>query len=159
LTDAGTASKNRDAVDEGIRIFRAFLAASPSAPTAAYNLANALEGLTRMDPTPAPDWYRSTANLRAEARALLGGAAPLLRKAHRGLASQCLTNLGNALDRAFRWIEALESYFDALGIYPKNAVASGCAAEVLLRVAKTGPLGDPKHLSSIGFRHAWHAQQ
>jgi hypothetical protein len=152
LTEAGGSSHDEKAVKEGIAIFRAASASKPDDPMVAYNLANALAALAGIDGTKLPERYLQTAGLRLESRALYGSASKALRRKHPSLATQCLTNVGNALDYAFRWIEAFEVYVDALAIYPANGVASGAAAEVLLRVASTGRQRGSKHLRAAARR-------
>jgi hypothetical protein len=69
-----------------------------------------------------------------------------------------MTNLGNGLDAAYRWIEAFDAYQRALDLYPDNGVASGCAAEMLLRVSSVGVLGHRPHLADVAQRLAHHAK-
>jgi hypothetical protein len=96
-----------------------------------YNLANALVSRAQLDRTPGPDWFLKTAAIRRRARSLFGEAAQIGGPSDPGLASQMLTNLGNGLDDAYRWVEAYECYQAALTLYPSNGVAAGCAARVL----------------------------
>jgi tetratricopeptide (TPR) repeat protein len=159
LTEAGSASKNKKAVEEGTEIFRIALAAKPDDPMVAYNLANALSALAKLDGTKHPQSYLQTAGLRLESRALYGSAAMAFRKKSPKMATQCLTNVGNALDHAFRWIEAFEAYVEALSLYPENGVASGAAAEVLLRVSRTGRRRGSEHLRAVALRLAGHSQK
>ncbi len=70
-----------------------------------------------------------------------------------------MTNLGNSLDAAHRWIEAYECYQSALDMFPKNGVASGCAARVLLRVASIGNLRHSEHLADVALKLAHHSKE
>lgn len=158
LAEAGRAAKDKQAIADGLAIFRKALAGKPDDPMAAYNLANALGALAVLDQTKLPERYLQTAALRLESRALYGSSAKALRKKHAEIATQCLTNVANALDYAFRWIEAFEAYADALAIYPENGVASGAAAEVLLRVSRTGRQRGAEHLRTEALRLARHSQ-
>ncbi len=159
LAEAGGASNDKRPIEEAIAIFRAALARKPDDPMVAYNLANALGTLARLDKTDLPKRYLQTSALRLESRALYGSAAKALRKKHARTATQCLTNVGSALDYAFRWIEAFEAYTDALAVYPENGVASGAAAQVLFRVSQTGRQRGSEHLRAAALRLAWHSQQ
>jgi hypothetical protein len=159
LVDAGKASCDSSALADGISMLRAILAEAPHAPVTAYNLANALDGIARLDQTARPLWYVQTAQVRAESRALLGASAALLAKGRKLSASRCLSNLAGGLDLSYRWIEAFETFTEALHIYPDNGVASGSAARLLFRVAREGPVVARRHFLSVARRYAWHAQQ
>jgi len=69
-----------------------------------------------------------------------------------------LTNLGNVLDSAHRWIEAYECYREALIVYPQNGTASGNAAQLLNRIAPNDTLGHQTHLIELAQHHAQHAK-
>lgn len=159
LCDAGTAARDLEAVDEASRIFERLIEGKSEVSTLKYNLANTLESRARLDGTSAPDWWLNTAILRRRARSLLGEAAKLTRCDDAALASQMLTNLGNGLDSAHRWVEAYECYQAALGLHPPNGVAAGCAARVLGRVASRGLLGHEEHLLEVSARLAHRAKE
>lgn len=158
LCDGGAAVRDVTAVEEAVDIFSRIHDRLPKNGGIAYNLANALEADARLDTTPAPNWYLKTADRRRRARALLGQAANLLEEKDPVLASRAMTNLGNSLDAAYRWIEAFEAYQRALELYPSNGVASGCAAQMLFRVSSAPVLGHNAHLRDVAGRLAHHAQ-
>lgn len=158
LCDAGRVMGDVGAVDEATRIFSDLRERLPDNGGISYNLANALASRAQLDPAELPDWYLATGSVRREARALFAEAASKLEPTNPPLASQALTNLGHALDAAFRWIEAFDAYQQALEIYPQNGVASGSAAEMLLRVTSGVVLGHKRHLVDVARRLAYHAQ-
>jgi hypothetical protein len=159
LCDAGGAARDIAAVAESSRIFTRLVEALPAEGGMKYNLANALVNQAQLDGTPAPDWWLKTASLRRRARSLFGEAAKLTEGSDAELASQMLTNLGNGLDSAHRWVEAYECYQKALTLCPSNGVAAGCAARVLQRVASLGLLGHEEHLMEGATRLAHRAKE
>ncbi len=158
LCDAGAAARDVASVAEATDVFSRLHGRFPDNGGLAYNLANALVVQAKLDGTPTPDWYLHTADRRSRARVLYGQAANCLGHDDPALASQAMTNLGNSLDGAHRWIEAFEAYQEALKIYPQNGVASGCAARVLFRVSSTAILGHKPHLIDVALRLAHHAK-
>lgn len=159
LCDAGAATRDSAAVNEAVDIFFRLRDGFPQKGGLAYNLANALDASARLDKTKRPDWFLVTADVRRQGRAHLGQAADAMGRDDTAVASQVLTNLGNSLDAAYRWIEAFESYQRALELYPDNGVASGCAAEMLFRVSTEGVLGHQPHLADVAQRLAHHAKR
>jgi LA2681-like HEPN len=69
------------------------------------------------------------------------------------LATQAFTNLGNALDRSYRWSEAFDAYVEALAFDRTNGVAAMAAAEMLLRCGSRG-IGNPEALRRVAMRYA-----
>lgn len=157
LCDAGVHVKDLAAIEEAVSIFEQLRQLVPESGGLAYNLANALSGQAISDRPDLSDWYLRTAARRHRARSMFGKAAQLL-ESEDALASQAMVNLGNSLDSAHRWIEAFESYEMARNLRPKNGVASGCAAEMLFRVAQWAPHGHQAHLADLAQRLAHHAQ-
>ncbi len=158
LVDGGRAASDQSAVAEGAKLF-ADAYARDQHPGTAYNLANAFSALARFDAYDGPAWYLRTAAQRSDSRALFATAAEGLRDRDPLLASRALTNLGNALDVSHRWIEAYEAYRSALDIFPNNGVASGCAAQVLFRIASLELVGHEPHMLFLARRLAHHAQE
>jgi tetratricopeptide (TPR) repeat protein len=158
LCDAGAAIRDSVAVAEAAEIFARLRDQFPENGGLAYNLANALAASATLDRTSRPDWYLVTADARRRGRAHLGQAAEAIGRDDSALASQAMTNLGNSLDAAYRWIEAFEAYQRALELYPENGVASGCAAEMLFRISADGVLGHRPHLADVAKRLAQHAK-
>jgi tetratricopeptide (TPR) repeat protein len=159
LCDAGERAKDAAAVDEAIAIFSELRADASDKGRLTYNLANAVASRAQLDEPKGPDWYLRTAGERRRARALYGEAAVSLQDQDLRLASQAMTNLGNSLDTAYRWIEAFDRYQAALNLFPQNGVAAGCASRVLGRVASTGLLGHRPHLLDVASRLADHAKR
>jgi hypothetical protein len=124
LTEAGRAARDSPAIEDGIAIFRKLLASKPDDPMVAYNLANALGALASLDQTKLPDRYLETAALRLESRALYGSSAKSLRRKDARIATQCLTNVGHALDYSFRWIEAFARSWPhgSLHLHPRKCL-------------------------------------
>jgi len=158
LADAGDATHDRGAVEEAMRLFRDRWEGHRE-PATAYNLANTLGALARMERFDGPDWYARTAMLRRDARALFVEAARRRAFEHARQVSQAYTNLGNALDAAFRWVEAYDAYQAALAVDPDHGVASGCAAQLVNRLADEDLFGHRPHLLAVAARLAYHAQQ
>src|SRR6185312_1409704 len=159
LCDAGAAVRDSAAVGEAVEIFSRLREQFPKNSGLAYNLANALDATARLDKTKRPDWYLATADVRRRGRAHLGQAAEAMGRDDRAMSSQVMTNLGNSLDAAYRWIEAFDAYQRARELYPDNGVASGCAAEMLLRVSRDGVLRHRPHLADVAQRLAHHAKE
>lgn len=123
LVDAGQLVGDYEAVRRGSDLFEEILAshrANDEIPPAelTYNLANGLDSLSLIDRTPTPGWYLATHPVRLRARRLywdsfLAASKPALRL-------QALTNLGNSLSRAHRWIEAYDCYSRACKIDSAN---------------------------------------
>lgn len=119
-------------------------------PILAYNKANALIDKADACSVKRPDWYLCTADLRRDARRLFQQAAGASSSADvRGRAT---TNLGNSLYQANRWVEAYDSYCDALKYDPTNAVASLMAAKVLKRCINRR-IGNQKVLQCVAAKH------
>lgn len=156
LCDGGFAIADTSAVDEAIEIFDKFLPLDTALP---YNLANALARRAQLDKPYGLDWYLRTATIRSRARALNWIAANQLEDEDPQFASQVMTNLGNALDAAHRWLEAFECYEQALRLYPRNGVASGNAARALFRVAQNDTFEHQPHLFDIALQFAQHCKE
>lgn len=159
LCDAGMRAKDASAVEDAIAIFSELRADVPDKGSLTYNLANAVVSRAQLDETKGPDWFLRTAGERRRARALYGEAAVSPQGQDPQLASQAMTNLGNALDAAHRWIEAFDRYQAALDLFPQNGVAAGCASRVLARVASRALLGHRPHLLDVAARLADHAKR
>jgi tetratricopeptide (TPR) repeat protein len=159
LCDAGAVVADPDAVDEAIQIFTELLGDYPDHRGLPYNLANALAIRAQLDLPHDLDWYLRTSGSRTRARALNWQAASTLEDEDPLLASEALTNLGNALDAAHRWIEAYECYQGALRLYPSNGVASGNAARVLFRVGQRKVFGHEAHMVDVALRFAQHSKK
>lgn len=150
LIDAGIAGNDLPAVDEGVATLQRLLDSDPDRGDLKYNLANGLAAQADLVSYSGPEWYCETADLRRKAR-------HLYRFAEEGetgsfIASQSLTNLGNALIKAYRFVEAYDCYLSALKYDPSNGIALTGAAKILLRFANEGA-GDRDVLLGVAARH------
>lgn len=150
LIDAGSSAKNKQAIEEGIALFRKLVSESPEEAGFRYNLANGLLALADLQPYAGSTWYLDTASIRSEARSHLEKA--ISSKDNAPVISTAFANLGNALIRSHRWVEAYDAYTSALGYDRSNAIASTGAAKVLLRCAHRR-LGNRRILLSVAARH------
>jgi tetratricopeptide (TPR) repeat protein len=158
LCDAAIQAKDASAAEESVAIFSELHRVASDDGGLTYNLANALSRKAQLDEPKGADWYLRTAALRRTARLLYGESAKALQAKDARLASQVMTNLGTSLDAAHRWMEALEAYQAALALYPDNGIASGCAAEVVFRIARLEMFGHQLHLLDFAARLAHHAK-
>jgi tetratricopeptide (TPR) repeat protein len=150
LIDAGSSAKDKQAIQEGVALFRRLLSESPKDATLRYNLGNGLAALAEQYPSTTNTWYLDTKNIRRKARGLLQNA--ISAKDNAAVRSTAFTNLGNALLRAHRWVEAYDAYSSALKHDRTNSVASTGAAKILLRCVRRG-MGNKSILQSIAARH------
>jgi len=156
LVDAGTGASDRQAIEEGIALFRTLSAARPDEGHLHYNLGNGLAALADQEKYTGLGWYLSTAALRHEAR----------NEFHRAVSSpnpgdtvaMAFTNLGNSFSRAHRWVEAYDAYLSALSCDSSNSIASTGAAKILLRCIGRG-IGDKKILKGVAARHVERARK
>ncbi len=156
LIDAGIAGNDIRAVDEGVASLQRLLASDPNRGDLQYCLANGLAGKADLLPYSGPAWYCETADLRRKARHRYRFAAE--GEAGSFIASQALTNLGNALIKACRFVEAYDWYLSALRNDPSNGVALTGAAKVLLRFANKG-MGDRDVLLGVAAHHLRSARE
>jgi hypothetical protein len=134
LIDAGAAAADRAAIAEGVSIFRKLRAKDPRTLGFQYNLANGLSALARVKLRPGhadPNWYVASHAERREARRIFQVVAQ--KGNDRKLSAQALINLGNELDVAYRWVEAYDSWVEALAMDSSNNVAALSTALMLLR--------------------------
>jgi len=156
LIDAGSATGNRKAIEEGIALFESFRETDPEDAGSHYNLGNGLVALADLQPYQGFDWYLTTAEARRKARWLFQHAAS--RDTEGRILSRALTNLGNAFSRAHRWVEAYDAYGRVLEHDGKNGVALTGAAKILLRCIERG-IGNAKTLRCVAARHLSAARQ
>ena len=150
LIDAGSSAKDKQAIQEGVALFRRLLSESPKDAALHYNLGNGLAALAEQYPSTTNKWYLDTRNIRRKARGHLQKA--ISAKDNAAVRSTAFTNLGNALLRAHRWVEAYDAYSSALKHDRTNSVASTGAARILLRCLRRG-MGNGSILQSIAARH------
>ncbi|WP_145976245.1 LA2681 family HEPN domain-containing protein [Nitrospira moscoviensis] len=150
LIDGGIAANDVRAVDEGVNLLQRLLDSDPNRGDLQYSLANGLTGKADLRSYSGPAWYCDTADLRRKARRLYRFAEE--GEAGSFIASQALTNLGNALIKAYRSVEAYDCYLSALESDPTNGVALTGAAKILLRFANEGT-GNRDVLLGVAARH------
>ncbi len=131
LVDAGVVTRQQDAIEEGLELFRELHGIFPTV-NVAYNLANGIVAAVGNPPRDASwlDHQERTRTSRAEARQLYWrvvhdtDAEPSLR-------TQAWTNLANQFSNSYRLGEAHDSWLAALEIDPENGVAAISAARNL----------------------------
>lgn len=149
LVDGGAATRQQDAIEEGLKLFREVYAAVPDA-SVAYNLANALVSVVGTPPH-GPDWLdhqERTREQRAEARQLYWSVARD-ETATQELRTQAWTNVANQFSRSYRLGEAHDARLAALTIDPSNGVAAGSAARDLLWLFNQGGCSDLTRVEAI----------
>jgi phage terminase large subunit-like protein len=120
------------------------------ASISSYNQANKLIEKADICSVKKPDWYLSTADLRRKARHLFQKTAD--SSSSKEIKGRAITNLGNSLYKANRWVEAYDNYCKALESDPSNAVASMMAAKVLHRCIDRS-IGNKKVLQAVAAKH------
>lgn len=149
LVDGGAASRQRDAMEEGLLLYRELHKTHPNAEVE-YNIANALVAVVGR-PHNAPNWLdhqESTREQRAEARRLYWRVARD-KSAPSETRTQAWTNLANQLTNSYRLGEAHDARLAALAIDPKNGVAAGTAALDLLWLYEQGGCSDLTRVEAI----------
>lgn len=141
LIDGGSAVGDREAIGEGVNIAKELRDKYQNNYYIEYNLANGFSALANTTDVTRPDWYLATHELRLDARQLWNNVAKS-GKDDPEIASQAYTNLGNALSKSYRWVEAFDAYNDALSLDPVNGVAAAGAAEILKYCLEHG-IGEP----------------
>lgn len=150
LIDAGSRVRNKEAISEGVSILKVLVQEYPQRADLQYNLANGLIALADQEPFKGFDWFLATGAVRQEARSHFHKALSL--KGAEKIASVTLTNLGNALWKGHRWVEAYDSYIEALNYDATNGVAATGAVKILLGCRDRG-IGNPKILLCVAARH------
>src|SRR5258706_9540827 len=146
LVDAGVVAKDPAAVGRGVDIFRRLIGKDPSREDRLFSAANGLAAQADLTPFKGPDWYLQTDSLRREARMFFRAAA--MRSDRGEIRARAFTNLGNALLRGYRYLEAYDAYVQALDVDPSNAIASTGAARILLDFADRG-LGNARLMRAV----------
>jgi tetratricopeptide (TPR) repeat protein len=154
LIDAGACASDRQAIEEGVALFRGLSAIRPEEGALHYNLGNGLAALADQEKYTDLDWYLSTASLRHEARSEFQRAVSSPKPS---LAAVAWTNLGNSFSRAHRWVEAYDAYLRALSHDSSNSIASTGAAKILLRCVERG-IGEKRILKAVAARHVARAK-
>ena len=153
--DGGKETGDYDIVAEGVGILRGL---DRDDPGSKYNLANGLSALATKAElnSSGPEWLLETSADRREARALYHQVAETASDP--SLRGQALTNLANMLARPGRWLEAYETYVEALRADHTNAIASSGAAKLLRYLAFRG-IGERSVLLGLAARYGRLAQE
>lgn len=149
LVDAGALANQRDAIEEGIALFRELDRHFPTAGIT-YNLANGLVASVGYPPAD-PGWLdhqERTRKIRAEARACFWKVArdPTSDVA---LRTQAWTNLANLFSSSTRLGEAHDAWLAALEVDPANGIAASSAARNLLWLYEQGGCSDLTRVAAI----------
>lgn len=159
LVDAGALAHQRDAIEEGIALFRELDRYSPAAAIT-YNLANGLVASVGYPPAD-PGWLdhqERTRKIRAEARACFWKVA---QDPTSGIAlrTQAWTNLANQFSSSTRLGEAHDAWLGALEVDPANGVAASSAARNLLWLYEQGGCSDLTRVAAIMLAKIAHLHQ
>ncbi len=154
--EGGMLLKHIGLVSQGVGIFEQLATEYPDKVYFKYNLANGLTALADLDPYEGRSWYLKTSLWRQRAKGLYQCCAEA--DTDRDLRARAQTNLGNALLKAFRFIEAYDCYSRALEFDSTNTVAAAGAARVLLSYAASG-IGDQETLLVAANEHLHYARR
>lgn len=159
LVDGGASTRQRDAVEEGLALFRELYGLFPTA-SITYNFAN---GLVAAAGNPLSDlsWLdhqERTREYRAEARRCFWNVAQDL-DADSSLRTQAWTNLANQFSNSFRLGEAHDARLAALEVDPENGVAASSAARDLLWLFDQGGCSDLTRIEAVMMAKTAHRHQ
>ncbi len=140
LIDCGHDLSNKRFVEEGVNIAESLQEKYPNNLKLQYNLANGLHALAQLTEFKDPLWYMSTHFYRSNARKYFSSVSK--SDDIKDISTQASTNLGNLLFSSYRWVEAFDSYNDALASDQNNGVASSGAAKILKYCLERG-IGEP----------------
>ena len=154
--EAGERLSSPEIISEGCSILERLAPLHEDVPDIIYNLANGLSGRARVHKYSDPRWYLETYADRVRSRRLFHEVA--LKGATDDLKGRALTNLGNGLWAAHRWVEAYDAYQRALQADSSNVVARTGAVRVLLRAHERG-IGSSNMLLTVAARHLRQAKK
>lgn len=159
LVDGGALTRQQDAIEEGLTLFRELHSRFPTADII-YNLANGLVAATGTPPRN-PMWLEHqehTRERRAEARQCFWKVAQAA-DADPALRTQAWTNLANQFSSSYRLGEAHDAWLAALEIDPENGVAASSAAHNLLWLYERGVCSDLARVEAIMLAKIAHRYQ
>lgn len=138
LVDGGALTRQKDAIEEGIVLFRELLSQFPNVDIV-YNLANGLVATIGIPPRDDGwlDHQERTRVDRAEARQYFWKVTQNL-EADSSLRTQAWSNLGNQFSNSYRLGEAHDAWRSALVLDPENGVAAASASRNLLWLYNQG---------------------
>ncbi|POM13952.1 Uncharacterised protein [Burkholderia cepacia] len=159
LVDGGALTQQKDAIEEGLALFRALHDRFPTT-NIAYNLANGLIAAAGNPPRD-PSWLdhqEGTREYRAEARRYFWKVAHD-RDVDSELRTQAWTNLANQFSNSYRLGEAHDGWLAALEIDPGNGVAASSAAHNLLWLYEQGGCSDLTRVEAVMLAKVAHQHQ
>jgi tetratricopeptide (TPR) repeat protein len=116
----------------------------------AYNLANGLSAQSKLNTAEYTDWFLQTADIRRRER-ILYQLAGLDRSVPGNMRAQAFTNLGNALLRTHRFVEAYDSYSRALQFDSSNGIALTGVVRLLRRFSRMATDNPQRVLALAGM--------
>lgn len=152
----GTSRKDSSLVGRGVEIFERLVTEHPRQPHLNYCLANGLTAVADLQPYEDRKWYLKTASLRRRAKGLYQHCVEA--DTDDELRARAQTNLGNALFKAFRFVEAYDCYSRALAFDQTNTVAAAGAARIVLSYAARG-IGEKETLLAMADEHLRYARE
>ena len=138
LVNAGASLGRRDAIDEGVELYRELHDLYPTVDIT-YNLANGLVEAANCGSADSEwvDHQEQTRAYRAEARRHYWRVVQDVN-ADLELRTQAWTNIANLFAKTYRLSEAHDARLSALKVDPTNGVAAFCAALDLMWLFKRG---------------------
>ncbi|HEY6022003.1 MAG TPA: LA2681 family HEPN domain-containing protein [Candidatus Paceibacterota bacterium] len=160
LVDGGALTKQQDAIDEGLALFRELHSLFPQQASITYNLANGLVAALGNPPRNRSwlDHQEGTSEKRTEVRRCYWDIAQDL-DAEPTLRTQAWTNLANQFSNSNRLGEAQDAWRVALKIDPENGVAASCAARNLLWLFEQGFCSDLARVEALMLAKIAHRHQ
>ena len=149
LVNAGASLGRRDAIDEGVELYRELHDLYPTVDIT-YNLANGLVEAANCGSADSEwvDHQEQTRAYRAEARRHYWRVVQDVN-ADLELRTQAWTNIANLFAKTYRLSEAHDARLSALKVDPTNGVAAFCAALDLMWLFKRGGCSELTHMEAV----------
>ncbi|WP_431035451.1 LA2681 family HEPN domain-containing protein [Pseudomonas yamanorum] len=149
LVNAGASLGRKDAIDEGLELYRELHDLYPTADIT-YNLANGLVESASCGSADSKwlDHQEQARAYRAEARRCYWRVVQDV-DADVELRTQAWTNLANLFAKTYRLSEAHDARLSALKVDPKNGVAAFCAALDLMWLYRRGGCSELTHMEAV----------
>lgn len=149
LVNAGTSLGRKDAIGEGLELYRELHDLYPTADMT-YNLANGLVEAANCESAGSEwlDHQEQTRANRAEARRCYWRVVQDV-DADMELRTQAWTNLANLFEKTYRLSEAHDARLSALKVDPTNGVAAFCAALGLMWLFHRGGYSELTRMEAV----------
>ena len=149
LVNAGASLGYKDAIDEGLGLYRELHDLYPTADIT-YNLANGLVESANCGSANSKwlDHQEQARAYRTEARRCYWRVVKDV-DADVELRTQAWTNLANLFAKSYRLSEAHDARLSALKVDPKNGVAAFCAALDLMWLYRRGDCSELTHMEAV----------